>query len=93
MAVQAAHAAVNVMNVERGSSLNKWLTEPDITIFGVNSPLELYKCRDKCLEHNIPCSLIRDAGKTHLDPGTSTCLGCLGTEKLKGILGDLIIPL
>ena len=93
MAVQAAHAAVSVMNMDRESSLSEWLTDPTITIFSVNSLSELHKCRDKCLELNIPCDLIRDAGKTHLDPGTTTCLGCLGTEKLKESLDKLITPL
>ncbi|MFX0063576.1 MAG: peptidyl-tRNA hydrolase [Candidatus Hermodarchaeota archaeon] len=93
MAVQAAHAAVSVMNMDSELSLNEWLIDPTITIFSVNSLSELLKCRDKCIELEIPYSLIRDAGKTHLDPGTTTCLGCFGTEKLKEILDKLITPL
>ncbi|MFX1535937.1 MAG: peptidyl-tRNA hydrolase [Promethearchaeota archaeon] len=93
LAVQAAHAAVSVMNIDRELSLGEWLSDPTISIFSVKSLSELHKCRDKCLELNISYYLIRDAGKTHLDPGTTTCLGCLGTENLRESLDKLITPL
>lgn len=58
------------------NNVHPWLTHEFTKIcLKVNSEAELLEVHKKCLEMNIPSSLIKDAGHTVFDKPTLTCLG------------------
>lgn len=92
---QVAHAAVMCFNktLEINVTLaNKWLSvgQPKI-VLKVDSLLQLENLRHLATESGVTCSLVQDAGRTHIAPGTATCLG-LGPdydEKIDALVKDL----
>lgn len=78
-ASQAAHAAVMCFkqSLERDPTLaSKWLNvgQPKI-VLKVDSLSELESLRDSAKNAGIVNSLVLDAGRTQISPGTATCLG------------------
>jgi PTH2 family peptidyl-tRNA hydrolase len=70
--VQTAHAIVSLIS-EKGI---KWdFQSKPIEIWTVNSEEDLLGINRQIQKLKINCSLIRDAGKTQLDPGTKTAVG------------------
>jgi peptidyl-tRNA hydrolase, PTH2 family len=94
-ASQAAHAAVMCFKktLETDSSLaSQWLNvgQPKI-VLKVDSLAELESLRDLAKSAGIVSSLILDAGRTQISPGTATCLG-LGpdyTDKIDALVKEL----
>lgn len=77
-ASQAAHAAVICFKktLETDSSLaSKWLNvgQPKIVLKGTLEELE--KLREQAESAGVVTTLVLDAGKTQISPGTATCLG------------------
>lgn len=70
----------------------KWLNGPFTKIcVSVNSEEELFSIYKQAHDKGIPCSLIRDAGKTEFKEPTYTCCG-IGpwfSDELDKITGDL----
>ena len=78
LAGQTAHASVSAYNLARTrdpDSAKEWEEEGQMKIvLKVNSEGELLALYEK-MKREIPCALIRDAGKTQLEPGTLSCFG------------------
>lgn len=99
IAAQVAHAAVTLVvsiinsnNLRWKEWLNEWLHQgqPKI-IVKVNSLDEIISRAKKAETMNLPFSIIEDAGKTQLEPGTITCLGIGPAPEnlVDSITGDL----
>ncbi|EZQ03791.1 peptidyl-tRNA hydrolase [Candidatus Acidianus copahuensis] len=99
VAAQVAHAAVSlVLEIINSSNrewkiwLDSWIVEgqPKIVV-KVNDLDELYKKVRMAKEKGLPVSVIEDAGKTQIEPGTITCAGIGPTEDglIDPITGDL----
>ncbi len=99
VAAQVAHAAVSLVLEIQGSNNKKWKEwfdewlaqgQPKIVV-KVNSLDELMRRKEMAERQGLPTSLIIDAGKTQVEPGTVTCLG-IGpgpSEVIDKITGDL----
>ncbi|MDT7861477.1 MAG: peptidyl-tRNA hydrolase Pth2 [Saccharolobus sp.] len=99
IAAQVAHAAVSLVfeilnsnNSQWKEWLNLWLNEgqPKIVV-KIKSLEELLTRFKKAKEMGIPVSIIEDAGKTQLEPGTITCIGIgpAPNNIIDDITGDL----
>ena len=79
LAAQVAHAALGSAEESRGmrdSWFSEWRRqgEPKVVV-KVAGEAELEELFKKAKTIGLPSSLIRDAGRTQLEPGTVTCLG------------------
>ena len=79
LAAQVAHAALAAAEESsgmRGSWYSEWKQQGQAKVVvkgtGEDELQELFK---KARALGLPSSLIQDAGRTQLDPGTVTCLG------------------
>lgn len=79
LAGQVAHAAVDSFIRAKSldlASVDKWLSEgAKKIVLKVSSEKELVQIFQDAKDAGLPCSLIRDAGKTQIDPGTITAVG------------------
>ena len=76
LAAQVAHASLGAFLKSRKSLREKWLKEgAKKVVVKVKDLKELLKIKKEAEKRRIPNSLVRDAGKTQLEPGTITCLG------------------
>ena len=78
MAGQTAHASVSAYALARSrepEDAKQWEEEGQKKIvLKVGSEEELLSLYER-MKREMPCALIRDAGKTQLEPGTITCFG------------------
>ena len=78
LAGQTAHASVSAYNVARArdkEAARQWEGEGQKKIvLKVGSEGDLISLYEG-MKRAIPCALIRDAGRTQLEPGTVTCFG------------------
>ncbi|MFN4046170.1 MAG: peptidyl-tRNA hydrolase Pth2 [Acidilobaceae archaeon] len=98
-AAQAAHASVEaVITIIKSSNrewrewLEKWLSEGQIkVVLRAESEEELLKIYVEASGAGLPTSIIRDAGKTQLPPGTLTAIaiGPAPSEAVDKIVGHL----
>ncbi len=76
LAVQVAHASLDAYRKSSPVLQEAWVSEGSKKVVcraeGLKELLDLQK---KARSLGLPCSLIRDAGRTQLKPGTITCLG------------------
>ena len=76
LAVQVAHAALDSYRKADPDSREAWEKEGSKkVVVKAESLKELLDLHKKTKSLKLPCSLIRDAGRTQLKPGTITCLG------------------
>jgi PTH2 family peptidyl-tRNA hydrolase len=97
LAVQVAHAAVEAVIICMESQkcrewLDLWREQgmKKVVVKGGGEE-DLVRIYNRCKEEGLPCSLIRDAGRTELEPGTLTAVG-LGpapSELIDKITGGL----
>lgn len=94
LAVQVAHASLDSYKKASPKAREEWESEGSKKVVleaqGLKELLDLQK---KARTIGLPCSLIRDAGKTQLRPGTITCLG-IGPdseERIDKVTGKLKI--
>lgn len=81
-AAQAAHASVDVvLSIIKSNRsdwiewLNQWVREGQLkVVLRVNSEKELLEVYENALKLGLPASIVRDAGKTQLPPGTLTAV-------------------
>jgi peptidyl-tRNA hydrolase, PTH2 family len=79
LAAQVAHAALAAADEARGMR-NEWYSDwkrqgaAKVVVKGSGEE-ELLELFNKSRSMGLPSSLIRDAGRTQLEPGTVTCLG------------------
>jgi len=95
IAAQVGHAAVNcAFSSKKKDSKNfdRWYSEGQTkVVLRVDSEEELYQYKAIVDAQGINNSLIRDAGRTQIEPGSVTCLG-VGPDKtslLDKITGEL----
>ncbi|MDD2410866.1 MAG: peptidyl-tRNA hydrolase Pth2 [Candidatus Methanomethylophilaceae archaeon] len=95
IAAQVAHAAVNCAFASKKKdavNFNAWYDSGQAkVVLRVDSERELFEFKAVAEALGITCSLITDAGRTQIEPGSITCLG-IGPEKvsvLDKITGDL----
>lgn len=76
LAAQVAHAALGSFLAADAQSRRTWLSlgMPKV-ILQCDSPDELAELEREAIAAGLPCALIRDAGRTVVPEGTSTCLG------------------
>jgi peptidyl-tRNA hydrolase, PTH2 family len=84
MAGQTAHASVSAYTLTRArkkEDAREWEEEGQKKIvLKVGSEEELLALYDR-MKREMPCALIRDAGRTQLEPGTITCFGAGPAEE------------
>ena len=74
--VQSAHASVEATLRADEEIVSKWRsTGMAKIVLKVQDQKELIKYFQQAKDNNIPTSLITDAGKTVIAPGTKTCVG------------------
>ena len=86
LAGQTAHASVSAYNLARArdpDAVREWEEEGQKKIvLKIGSEEELLSLYEK-MKREIPCALIRDAGKTQLEPGTLSCFGAGPADESK----------
>jgi peptidyl-tRNA hydrolase, PTH2 family len=92
LAAQVAHASVGAFLATDPEAQQRWLEEgmPKVVLKGEDEA-HLAQLESLAEAKNIPCRLIRDAGRTVLPAGTTTCLG-LGPapdEEIDLLTGEL----
>ena len=92
---QACHASVSASDLVRVKNKNVWKiwknTGQKKVVLKVNNSEQLQNIHDLFKKQKIYCFLVRDAGLTQLEPGTTTALGvgpALSTD-IDKITGDL----
>ena len=92
---QACHASVSASDLTRMQNKNAWKNWKQSgqkkVILKVKSKEDINLLYSKVVKHHIPCFLVKDAGLTQLEPGTTTALGIgpvLSTD-IDKITGDL----
>ena len=97
MIAQGAHASLNAALKAQSSKKHKenfetWLKEGTTKIcVSVGSEEELKKVFQEAASAGLPCSLIKDAGKTEFKEPTYTavCIGPADTNQIDKITGEL----
>jgi len=92
MAAQVGHAAVDASMKSDNKILSLWRKEGSKkVVLKVSNERELLKIWQIAEDSELKTALIKDAGRTVLEPGTITCLG-IGPdeeEKIDRITGTL----
>ncbi|MBT6774250.1 peptidyl-tRNA hydrolase [Candidatus Woesearchaeota archaeon] len=92
LAAQAAHASVDAVLKSDSKLVNAWRDEGMAKIVvKVKDEKELIKYFQLAKDSDLTASLITDAGRTVIAPGTKTCVG-IGPdeeEKINHITGEL----
>ena len=92
LAAQCSHASVNCIFKTNKEMIERWKTEgAKKVILKVKDKEELLKYKNQAEKIGLKTALIKDAGRTVLEPGTITCLG-IGPdreEKIDKITGKL----
>lgn len=74
LAAQVAHAAVEA--AEKSKWKKEWLKDMQKkSVLGCSNLEELMEIYNNAKERGLPVSLIKDAGRTEIPPGTTTCIG------------------
>ncbi|MEM0360144.1 MAG: peptidyl-tRNA hydrolase Pth2 [Candidatus Diapherotrites archaeon] len=84
IAAQAAHASLAALEKTKNTEIvEKWKAEgmPKI-VLKVASEKELLELFMKA-KKELPCALIKDAGRTQVEPGTATCIAIGPAEESK----------
>jgi PTH2 family peptidyl-tRNA hydrolase len=85
MAAQASHASVQAVLKSHKDDLKKWQEQGmKKVVLKVKDLPELHEYKRKAEDAGLVVALITDAGHTHLQPGTITCLG-IGPDKAEKI--------
>ena len=92
LAAQAAHASVEAVLKSDSKMVNSWRKEGMAKIvLKVKDEKELIKYFQQAKEEGLTVSLITDAGRTVIAPGTKTCaaIGPDDEEKIDKITGKI----
>jgi PTH2 family peptidyl-tRNA hydrolase len=74
LAAQVAHASVEA--AERSEWRKEWLKGfQKKSVLKCNDLDELFEIHNHAREQKLPVSMIKDAGRTEIPPGTVTCVG------------------
>jgi len=81
LAAQCSHASVEALLRSHKDDISKWKQQGmKKVILKVKDEKELFKFKNTAEDNNLIAALITDAGKTVVEPGTTTCLG-IGPDK------------
>lgn len=81
LSIQVAHASVEALSKTDKRIVEEWKSEGAKKVaLKVSDEKELFSFKEKAENAGLKTALIRDAGKTVLEPGTITCLG-IGPDK------------
>ncbi len=92
LAVQVAHASLEAYKKTQGMSRMEWESEgAKKVVVKVEDSKELLRAFNLAKEYHLPASLIKDAGKTELAPGTMTAvaIGPAPDEDVDRVTGKL----
>ncbi len=92
LAVQVAHASLESYNRSVPEDRKAWESSGSKkVVLRADDLKELLELHRKARELGLPCSLIRDAGRTRVPPGTVTALGIgpCREEELDRVTGGL----
>lgn len=92
LAVQVAHATLEAYKKSDPEIRREWEAQGSKkVVVKVEGLKELLRVKEKAGQCGLPCSLIKDAGRTELPPGTTTALGIgpCETKRLDKITGKL----
>lgn len=92
IAAQVAHAAVGRVMSGVTTDLTNWYNEGQKkVVLGVDSQTELEFFCSRANDEGIACVVIRDAGRTEVEPGTMTCasFGPFKSDSEKDIFTEL----
>lgn len=92
MAAQVAHASVGALVKSHKDDIKKWQSEGQKkVVLKVKDQEEIFKYKRDAEDAGLITSLITDAGKTAIAPGTVTCLGIgpENEEKIDKVTGKL----
>jgi len=92
MSAQVAHAAVDAVTLSDAGDVRKWREEGmKKSVLKVADLAELTAYEAKAVKAGLVVSVVTDAGHTHVDPGTITCMG-IGPDdekRIDKVTGDL----
>ena len=92
LAAQVAHASLMAFQDAGPKAQSAWKGEGQTKIvLGADSEAELFELADVAKREGLPHAVVRDAGRTQLDPGTVTALAVgPGTDNVVDkVTGDL----
>lgn len=91
MAAQVSHASVEAALRSDKDKLKTWRSGMKKSVLAVETLDQLLEYKQKLDAAGFTTALITDAGHTHLEPGTITCLaaGPADEGKLDDVTGDL----
>lgn len=76
LAVQVAHASVDAVGKTDKRVLDKWKhSGAKKVVLEVSDEKEIFRFESLARDAGLKTAVIRDAGRTVLEPGTLTCLG------------------
>lgn len=76
LAAQVGHAVIDAAFASNKRLVKKWKESGmKKIVLKVKDEKELLEFERKCVDADLVCCLIVDAGKTVVSPGTATCLG------------------
>jgi PTH2 family peptidyl-tRNA hydrolase len=92
IAGQVAHASLRAFLKSSNDKALKYMASGEVKIvLKVRSKEELFNIYNKCISEEITVAMVRDAGRTQIDPHTPTAIG-IGPdveEKIDEIVGEL----
>ena len=81
MSAQVAHASTEALLKSHKDDISKWRGQGmKKVVLNVANLEELLRYKRLAEDAGLVVGLITDAGRTHLEPGTTTCLG-IGPDK------------
>ncbi len=92
MSAQCAHASSEAVLKSHKDDISKWRNAGmKKAVLEVKTKEDLFKYKQQAEDTGLVVSLITDAGRTELEPGTVTCLaiGPDTEEKIDKITGEL----
>jgi PTH2 family peptidyl-tRNA hydrolase len=92
LAAQVAHASLMAFQNADSRTQSAWKGDGQTKIvLGADSESELFELADVAEQEGLPHAVVRDAGRTQLDPGTVTALAVGPGEEavVDRVTGDL----
>jgi PTH2 family peptidyl-tRNA hydrolase len=92
LAAQVAHASLQAFETADGRAGREWKGDGQKkVVLRAHSESELFELAERADVDSIPHALVRDAGHTQLEPGTTTALavGPAADDRVDGVTGDL----
>jgi len=92
LAAQVAHASLQAYEDAGAAARRKWKgSGQKKVVLRVDGESELFELAERADLEGLPHALVRDAGHTQLEPGTTTALavGPAADDRVDAVTGDL----